>query len=1032
MLYKKSKSKRFDKKLFENPTSEYRGAPFWAWNCRLQKDELMRQTECLKKMGMGGFHIHTRSGMATKYLGDEFMTLVKECVEKAKSEKMLAWLYDEDRWPSGSAGGYVTKTPLFRERNLTFTTKKEKNIYSKQEATEKGKTYFIAAYDIVLNENGELLSYKYYNENDKAQGTVWYAYCKVNPPVSPGWHNGQTYVDTLNPKAIKRFIEITHERYKKAVGNEFGKTVPAIFTDEPQFVHKQVLPFAQSKSDVLLPWTPDFDETYKKAYGISVTKHLPELFWELPNGKVSVARYYYHDHICERFTQSFSDTCGRWCADNNIYLTGHMMEESTLKRQTAAIGEAMRAYRSFELPGVDMLCNLQELDTVKQAQSASRQYGREGVLSELYGVTNWDFDFRGHKHQGDWQAALGVTARVHHLSWVSMKGAAKRDYPASINYQSPWYEKYAYIENHFARLNTVLTRGKSVVKIGVIHPIESYWLHWGPAENTSLIRQQKDDNFKNIIEWLLFGTVDFDFISEACMPALCKSIGPEIQVGEMNYSVIIVPGCETLRKTTVDILNKFTDVGGKVIFMGEAPRYVDAKPDNKVTLLYERAERIPYEQAALINSLSAYRDIEIRNITGEREKQFLYQMRKDGDCYNLFIARARVLEDKYCSAIGLPVQTVIKIKGEFKPIILNTLTGKEETVSYIAKNGYTLVYYSFFENDSLLLRLKGCKPSKRIIREKSQKEIGKIDFKDKVNYKRGEDNVCILDLARFSFDTETFSDTEEILRIDMALRKKLGWSLADGQDIQPWAIKEEKTNHFVNLLFELESETELENTCFCAEEIISLSLNGERVKLNPSGYFVDKAIVKYPLPKLCKGKNVICAKVPFGKRISLEACYITGNFDVRAEGCKKTLCAAANSIGFGDITRQGMPFYGGNIKYYAKINIPEDCDFIVNIGKYAGALTEVKLDERESEKVVFAPYNVKIKNVSKGEHMLEFTFYGNRYNTFGALHNCGDSLWFGANYWYSSGNAWCYEYNTKPTGILKSPVITMLKGQKND
>ena len=371
------------------------------------------------------------------------------------------------------------------------------------------------------------------------------------------------------------------------------------------------------------------------------------------------------------------------------------------------------------------------------------------------------------------------------------------------------------------------------------------------------------------------------------MPALCKSIGPEIQVGEMNYSVIIVPGCETLRKTTVDILNKFTDAGGKVIFMGEAPRYVDAKPDNKVTLLYERAERIPYEQAALINSLGAYRDIEIRNFTGEREKQFLYQMRKDGDCYNLFIARARVLEDKYCSAIGLPVQTVIKIKGEFKPIILNTLTGKEETVSYIAKNGYTLVYYSFFENDSLLLRLKGCKPSKRIIREKSQKEIGKIDFKDKVNYKRGEDNVCILDLARFSFDTETFSDTEEILRIDMALRKKLGWSLADGQDIQPWAIKEEKTNHFVNLLFELESETELENTFFCAEEIISLSLNGERVKLNPSGYFVDKAIVKYPLPKLCKGKNVICAKVPLGKRISLEACYITGDFDVRAEGCKK-------------------------------------------------------------------------------------------------------------------------------------------------
>ncbi|MBQ5748762.1 MAG: hypothetical protein IIV87_01260, partial [Oscillospiraceae bacterium] len=48
---------------------------------------------------------------------------------------------------------------------------------------------------------------------------------------------------------------------------------------------------------------------------------------------------------------------------------------------------------------------------------------------------------------------------------------AKRDYPASINYQSPWYREYSYIENHFARVNTALTRGTPIVKIGVIHPV---------------------------------------------------------------------------------------------------------------------------------------------------------------------------------------------------------------------------------------------------------------------------------------------------------------------------------------------------------------------------------------------------------------------------------------------------------------------------------------------------------------------------------------------------------------------------------
>ena len=72
------------------------------------------------------------------------------------------------------------------------------------------------------------------------------------------------------------------------------------------------------------------------------------------------------------------------------------MEEPTLRSQTAAIGETMRAYKYFGYPGIDMLCNRVELTTAKQTQSVVHQYGKEAMLSELYGVTNWDFDFRGH------------------------------------------------------------------------------------------------------------------------------------------------------------------------------------------------------------------------------------------------------------------------------------------------------------------------------------------------------------------------------------------------------------------------------------------------------------------------------------------------------------------------------------------------------------------------------------------------------------------------------------------------------------
>lgn len=120
MLYPKNE-RNLSQDLFKNPTSEYRGAPFWAWNSKLNKEDLIEQIENFKTMGMGGFHIHSRTGMTVDYLNDEFMNLVKLCNQKAKEENMLCWLYDEDCWPSGFAGGYVTKNEQYKQHFLVFT-----------------------------------------------------------------------------------------------------------------------------------------------------------------------------------------------------------------------------------------------------------------------------------------------------------------------------------------------------------------------------------------------------------------------------------------------------------------------------------------------------------------------------------------------------------------------------------------------------------------------------------------------------------------------------------------------------------------------------------------------------------------------------------------------------------------------------------------------------------------------------------------------------------------------------------------------
>ena len=97
MLYKEKASETLSEELFQHPTNAYRGAPFWAWNCKLEREELLRQIGVLHQMGFGGFHMHVRYGMETPYLSPEFMDLVVSCTKEAERQGMLAWLYDEDR-----------------------------------------------------------------------------------------------------------------------------------------------------------------------------------------------------------------------------------------------------------------------------------------------------------------------------------------------------------------------------------------------------------------------------------------------------------------------------------------------------------------------------------------------------------------------------------------------------------------------------------------------------------------------------------------------------------------------------------------------------------------------------------------------------------------------------------------------------------------------------------------------------------------------------------------------------------------------
>ncbi len=1013
MLYEKSHQPMTDE-LFANPGSEYRAAPFWAWNSKLDKEELLWQMEQLKSMGFGGAHLHVRTGLETKYLSGEFFDSIRACVEKAKRSHMLVWLYDEDRWPSGAAGGLVTKNPEYRQRWAVFTRNKR----------ETG--LFLAAYDVALNAGGTLKSYRRMGENDQARGFALYVYREIMG--DDPWYNNQAYVNTLDPRSIQEFLHTTHDAYDREAGKDFGGVIPAIFTDEPQFSRKRTLAYAGDTRDVTLPWTDDLPETFRETYGQELLDSLPELLWDLPDGKPSLLRYRFHDHIAERFAQAFADQCGRWCAEHGLMLTGHMMEEPTLKSQTAALGEAMRSYRGFQLPGIDMLCDRREYTTAKQAQSASRQFGREGVLSEMYGVTNWNFDFRGHKLQGDWQAALGVTVRVPHLSWVSMNGEAKRDYPATFNYQIPWYREYGYVENHFARLNTALTRGKALCRVGVVHPVESYWLHWGAQENTEAVRSQMDERFQNLTEWLLKGLIDFDFISESLLPDQCPADfgGDGFPVGDMRYETILVPPVETLRGTTVDRLRRYREQGGRVIFLGGAPALMDAVPSSLPGELYEACEKRPFDRLAILDALESERDVKALDGRGVQTDRLLYQMRKEDAERWLFLCMAEGNKNPDVPE-RLPLR--ICVRGCWDAELYDTLTGKTALAPTAYSDGWTVYEKTFYDQDSLLLRLKPAeeKRTAEATAETKKQPAFVRRFLEKMDYTLDEPNVLLLDRAEYALDGEAYAPAEEILRLDNILRARLQWPLRGGHIAQPWVEKDKTTPHSLRLRYTFDSEIQLEGAELALENAASCSaaLNGMPA-VPMEGWYTDKCIGKLALPPIRPGKNVLEVRMPYGRSANPEAMYLLGRFGVNVQGVFCTLTKLPETVAFGDITRQGFPFYGGSLTYHMKAEL-EAGRYELEVSQYRAAVLRLSVNGKDQGALAYSPYRIAFDADGSGETLIDLKMFGCRINTFGQVHLADKTIdWWGPQSWRTEGCMWTYEYALWPQGVLKSPELYSL------
>ncbi len=225
-----------------DPPSIFRGAPFWSWNSRLDPQRLCRQIEHMHAAGMGGFFMHSRYGLKTPYLSEEWFACVSACIEKARALGMKAYLYDEDRWPSGAAGGLVTRDhPEFAAQLLAV-------LHAGPPPTGLER---LGSFAVRLDEAGRLTQYRPLEDTAACgEGETLVSFA-AGPAEPDAWFNEAGYLDTLNAEAVAEFLRVTHQAYADRYGEDFGGVVPAIFTDEPNYRPRA----AAGGAVASLPWT---------------------------------------------------------------------------------------------------------------------------------------------------------------------------------------------------------------------------------------------------------------------------------------------------------------------------------------------------------------------------------------------------------------------------------------------------------------------------------------------------------------------------------------------------------------------------------------------------------------------------------------------------------------------------------------------------------------------------------------------------------------------------------------------------------
>jgi hypothetical protein len=803
------------------------------------------------------------------------------------------------------------------------------------------------------------------------------------------WHGGFTYVDIMRKDVTEKFLDLTLNGYKRAIGREFGLTVPGVFQDEAEI--------APAGGLEAVNYTPALFQAFQTRWGYDLRPSLVGLFEETGNWKR--VRHDFYATLLDLFIENWAKPYYAYATDNKLVFTGHYWEHEWPRPRVSPDSLAMAAYA--HMPGIDVLMN--EFSTATDAQfgnaravreirSAANQRGRERTMSETYGAGGWDLTFADQKRIGDWEYALGVNFLNQHLSYATIMGARKRDHPLSFSEHEPWWPYYNTLADYFGRLSVVMSLGQQVNKVLVIEPSTTAWMLYSPAAESEDFRTVGAD-FQAFVHLLEAAHVEYDVVSEKTLQEFGSTSHARLTVGVRSYGLVILPpGLRNLEDTTVDLIRDYLIRDGKILSWVAPPDYVNGLATEDMRQLQDSfGDR-------WLNSGPGGGFDKIRQMsppaisfTGLPPTVRLFHQRREFDGGQLvFLANTE--------AEAATAGTMILAGGSAEE--WDPFTGRVRAYPFVRRGGKVEIAFSLPPAGSLLLCVKDGKAKPPAAAPAPVWED--VPAEGGLAVSPLAPNVLTLDYC----DLTVAGRTDKDLYFYDAQKKTFQ---AHGLGGNPWdSAVQYKTNILDLNKFPADSGYEAVFWFRAAKgdgqdfadlkavverpSLFRVFINDKEVQAAAGEWWLDRAFGVYPVgARIVSGKNKITVRAkPFTIHSELEPVYLLGDFRLAGIARGFELRPSA-PLAPGDWKAQGWPFYGSGVRYTKVVTVPEGesgSSYLLRLGPWLGATAEVFVGGQRAGTAAFPPHEVDLTGLlAPGRNEISVVVYGTLRNTLGPLHN---------------------------------------------